>query len=354
MTTPAGPNVVPERPAQRRGADGPPFSWSASRERLLRRCARAYYLQYYAAHGGWAAAEGSPSWLAYRFKKLTTLPAAVGTAVHRAAGRCVRALVAREPLPGFSTLRRTAGAELNGVWRGARDGAVAFRRNPAAVAMLDEFVYGSGPDTTALERARATLDGSLRALTGCDDLWETIRRAPPEDVVTVDPFWSFALPPDDTTVYAAPDLLVRPSRDALWEVTDFKTGRPDGVIDQLLTYGVAARHGLGLPVDAGLRGRVVALGAPPSERVTTVALTVGDVDAMAEQIRVGVDRMQALLADRRRNAPLPLDAFPACADPRVCQYCAYRGLCHPQQFPTALTPIAVPADRVASVASLCE
>ncbi|GLC28269.1 PD-(D/E)XK nuclease family protein [Roseisolibacter agri] len=332
--SPGDPAPVAQRHASARG---PQFSWSESRARLLRRCRRAYYLSYYAAHEGWRAPAGTTSWLAYRLKKLTTLPALVGVAVHRAASTCARTLAAGGPLPSYRALRATAAAELNGGWRQARDGITAFLRRPAAVCMLDEFLYGHGPDAQALDRARAVLDGSLRALTTVDALWDGVRRAAPEDVIVLDPFWHFELPPDGTTVFAAPDLLVRPARDARWEVTDFKSGRPDHVIDQLLTYAVAAREGLGLDADDGMVGRVVALSGSPGERETTVLLTTDDLEAASARIRDGVGAMHALLRDVRRNLPLAADAFAPATNPATCRTCAFRGLCHPDDFPSRLT-----------------
>lgn len=328
---------------RRASARGPQFSWSESRARLLRRCPRAYYLSYYAAHEGWSAPVGSPAWLAYRMKKLTTLPALVGTVVHRAASSCARALAAGGPLPSFGALRAAAAAELNASWRQARDGLPGFLRRPAAVTMLDEFVYGHGPDAQALDRARAVLDGALRALTTAESLWDGVRSAAPEDVIVLDPFWCFELPPHGTTVYAAPDLLVRPAPGARWELTDFKTGRPDAVIDQLLTYGVAVRDGLGLDTSDGVVGRVVALAGAPTERETAVLLTPDDLDAAAERIRDGIGAMQALLGDVRRNVPLPADAFAPATNVGTCRTCAFRGLCHPGEYPSRLTDTAPPA-----------
>ena len=211
-------------------------------------------------------------------------------------------------------------------------------RDPAAVAMLDEFAYGSGPDASAVDGARALLEGALRALLDCDDVWDTVTSAAPQDVVIAEPFASFTLQPERLTIYAAPDLLVRPAADAMWQLTDFKTGRADGVIDQLLTYGVAARDGMGLAVAGGVVGRVVALGGGPADRSLVTVMGPDDLADAAARIRASVAEMQSLLRDTRRNLPLAPEAFAPAGDHGVCRRCQFRGICHPADYPTRLVP----------------
>ena len=58
------------------------FSWSPSRDRLYRNCARAYYFNYYGSWGGWERDAPAPARLAYRLKQMTNLPMFAGTVVH--------------------------------------------------------------------------------------------------------------------------------------------------------------------------------------------------------------------------------------------------------------------------------
>src|SRR5689334_3307695 len=98
----------------------PEFSWSNKRDTMLRECQQSYYLRYYASHNGWEAGAGPEARLAWALGKLTGVPAALGTAVHRRAVECADAVIAGEPLPDVDTLFSRARDELNAL-RESRD-----------------------------------------------------------------------------------------------------------------------------------------------------------------------------------------------------------------------------------------
>jgi predicted RecB family nuclease len=199
--------------------------------------------------------------------------------------------------------------------------------------MLAEFFYAEGPGPTVIDRTRASLESTLRALLACEDLWTRVAGASPEDVYLLDPFWSFRLARTDTRVYASPDLVVRARGETMWEVIDFKVGRTDGVIDQLLTYGVALRRGVELDVMEGLIGRVVSLGDVPHERELRAHLAPVDLDDAEERIAASIAEMRGNTADARRNLPRPPDVFRGVADPSACRTCQFRGQCYPALLP---------------------
>lgn len=309
----------------------PQFAYSESREGSFRRCQRAHYHATYTAWRGWSAPVGSDAWLAYRLKKATPLAAALGSVVHDAATRCVRAVLAARRLPTLHELRREAGDALNAIWANSRTGRQAFLRRPSNLPtpMLQEILYGEQPTPEMLARARAKLDRTLGNLLACDQLWTDVAAAGPSGVITVDRFYQFELAPGGLVVYAAPDLvLVAPGMRPV--IVDFKTSGADGVIDQILTYALAARDGLRLDVSDGCVGQVVALDAAPGDRVNCFPIFPEEIDAAAERIRANVARMHALLVDVPTNTPLPLDAYPQTANQRGCRGCTYRALCWPE------------------------
>ena len=316
----------------------PPFAYSDSRYRQYRRCPVAYYLQTYGSWRGWEASPNTTAWLAYRCKQATPLAALVGTAVHEAMESCVRALVARKAMPAFDRLRTDAAATLNTAWASSRRNRAAYLARPARIAapMLLELLYGTEPTSRTLDRLRQKLDSALGALIACDEFWEDVRRAAPSDVRLVDPFFSFALQSNTDAsalqVYAAPDLLVRPEADAPWIITDVKSGGTDGVIDQLLTYAVAARDGLRLPVGTGYVGQVVALGAAASDRILRFAITPDEIDDAARAVRENARALSCVVADPTINAPVPLDTIPGTKNESICRYCAYRAVCWPTRY----------------------
>lgn len=312
-------------------APNPEFAYSESRDAALRRCPRAHYHATFTAWRGWSAPAGSDSWLAFRLKKSTPLAAAVGSAVHDAATRCVRAVVGGHRLPTLQELRREAGDALNATWVHSRRGQQTFLRRPADLPtpMIQEILYGEVPTPETLGRARTKLDRTLGNLLACDQLWTDVAAAGPSGVITVDRFFRFELAPGGITVYAAPDLVLAPPG-VRPTIIDFKTSGADGVVDQVLTYALAVRDGLHVDVSDGCVGQVIALDAAPANRVIRFAVLPEDIDAAAERVRENVARMHALLADVPTNTPQPLEAFARTTNERTCRGCAYRALCWPE------------------------
>ena len=223
----------------------PEFTYSASADRRRRECARAHFHAIFTAHRGWLGAVGDRAWLAYRLKAAQPLAMALGIAVHEAAARCTRALLGGGSLPTVDELYIDAAAYLNTRWRNGRDARQQFWRRPKDAPLFLESLSRVGPTPEAFVRARQKLQRVLESLVACDEVWDWVRSADPGDVLLVDPFYRFPLVESTTGAlvpcYAAPDLLVRPRR-ARWHVVDWKSGRADGVIDQVLTYALAAHR----------------------------------------------------------------------------------------------------------------
>lgn len=238
-----------------------------------------------ASEGSHIANEGRcRAWLAYRLKAAAPLAAALGSAVHEATTTCVRALVAGQPLPSLDALRAQALQDLSERWHNSRRRLVDLWERPKAAPVFLEALYGERPDAAARTRAREKLERVLTHLVACSELWYGVRGAAPGDVRLVDPFHRFVLPdavlPEGVPVYAAPDLLVRDTVSGAWRIVDFKSGRSDGVVDQVLTYALAAERGRGLDVRSpAARGVVVALDAWPDDRLTVFSVTLEDLVA---------------------------------------------------------------------------
>lgn len=315
-------------------AEFPVVSYSESQERRRRQCARAHYHAVYTAHQGWDAPRATDAWLAYRLKKAVPLSAAIGTAVHAAATRCVKALVAGQSLPSFIELREEAGDALNQRWRNSRHRAKDFLRTPSRAPVYLESLYGKGPLRSELHRAAQKLDGALVALLRCEQVWDLVRSAAAGDVVLMDSFASMQVQgaTGATTCYGAADLIVRPKPDAQWHIVDFKTGGADGVVDQIMTYALVARDALALSVDDGCVGIVVSLGEHPDEAVSLFTVAPEDLSDAQSRLNTNIAAVRALIANQITGEPRPLDAFPMTKNARNCNWCAYRALCHPDQL----------------------
>jgi hypothetical protein len=234
--------------------------------------------------------------------------------VHDAASHCVVQLRAGHPLPDVAVLRRRCAEALNRTWRASREQRQAFWHRPRGVPMLEEALYGVGPSRVALHQAREKLERVLVALMGLTPLWCMVREAAAGDVRIVGRYNRFdlALAPNPLgaaagrksprasliTCYAAPDLIVRPSASQPTRIVDFKCGRGDAVIDQILTYGLAVQEGLRLDSPAGWMGAVAALdeaGDAASYPWSEFTIAPEDLADARSRITCSVGAMRALL-----------------------------------------------------------
>lgn len=136
-------------------------------------------------------------------------------------------------------------------------------------------------------------------------------------------------------LFAAPDLLTRDSTQLV--ITDLKTGRGDGVVDQLLTYAVALEDGLVPNVVAStpIRGQVVALG-DGADAMRQCGLDAADLVSARTRLVENINVLGAQQVDPALNPPHPMAAFRMRNDVRDCLRCGFRGLCHPQLYPLAV------------------
>lgn len=301
----------------------PELSWSHSRDRTLRECARRYYWQYYGSAGGWSPDASRTAAMAFRLKQLTTLEMALGTAVHECARMVATAIRDRRPRPARAALAAHCRAALNGLWRSSRDRA-AFEADPRGRPMLQALYYGREVGAEALERVRRKLERCVDNLVACP-VWAELARCDPAQVYVVDSLTAFLL--EGKTVYASPDLAYV-SAEGVCTLCDWKTGHPGEAGEQVALYALYARKALGITGEGEeVTGRVFLWGRSGEE----IRLTVGEpeVRAAGRRVQRSMAAMRTLLADPDRNVPLPMAAFPVLpSEARSrCPSCNFYGLC---------------------------
>jgi len=334
-------NLTSGQPNRREHMDIPPhpeLGWSLKRQRALDSCARLYYHLVYGAWDGWRAAPGDPAWHSYRLKHLVTPEQVVGIEVHERVREVVRAIRHREPVPTHAALYARSWIALG---RLREADLRAFLRRPKWHPVLVGVYYGWNADWDAAVRvAAARLDACLRDLLESPVL-EEIARCDPRHVLLPEPFdhVPFVVDGAPISLWAAPDLAhwrpAAPGEPRTLEITDWKTGRPDGAELQLAVYAVFLRARLRIPFAEGrFAGRVVCLGDGGGE--TRRELTRADLVSAAARIGDGVREMRRFLAEPPAPAPLPKEAFPMLPDgsPR-CGRCPFQQLCDADRAPAA-------------------
>ena len=313
----------------------PTFAWSESRARRYQECRRKHYHAVYTAHNGWLPDASPDRRLAWLMGKLVVgWPAALGTTVHRRAEECVRAGMQGRPMPTFAELRAAAARDLNTIYRNSRGRTADFWSDPQRWPVHEGSFYGEASWADDVARVATALDAALDALLSAVELWSIVAVAGPAGVWLPGRWPSFRLEPGGLTVYAAADVIVRPHPGAPAEVWDFKTGGGDGAVDQILTYALGAREGLGAPPGpaphARYLGRLVHLGAASTpDAYAPFAISDADLAGAATRVQASAAAMRSHLADASANRPSAIDAFPRTTQLWRCTHCPYRGLCEP-------------------------
>jgi hypothetical protein len=328
----------------------PPYvSWSHSKDRMLLTCARRFGLHYVESRGGGRPGATDQEREAFRLKQLKSLAAEIGSAVHRRAAECARAVIDGLPLPTLEELVARTREELNDLVRSSRN-LEAFLARPAQVPMLQEVYYDAAARLRPelVDRARTTMFTALETLHR-SPIWEELRRIPDPRaniIVLDDPFYHFDF--DGRRVYAAPDLVFRhPDRvgtaEESWCVVDWKVSRTPnlGDIDQVAVYGVTVVAGFGWPLVEGCEGRVVNLLLHQTDQFT---LTPDDLADAGRRILKGTERLWSILMDESGTPRrLTRDDFPMTTRAHECRHCAFKGACHPAPDVSPLDGVETPA-----------
>jgi hypothetical protein len=291
------------------------FSWSHSRDRAFRDCARQYWFNYYGYWGGWDAAADPRARDAYLLKKLTTRPMWVGTAVHRALeGRLREVRSGRPPADDAVEARMLDG--MRRFYRFSRDGG--YRRRPKEGGFFEHEYAVPVTDDEWRESAdharrclRAFLASPLRA---------RLDGLAPADFLSIDDLMDFSL--DGVKVNVALDLCVREAGGVT--IYDWKTGATDGAAtaDQLAVYALFAHERWDIPAD---RVALVEVNLASGRTVSHASAGV-DLDGARARIRASVAAMKACLVDPVANVAAE-DAFPLTENISKCGRCRFKRIC---------------------------
>lgn len=302
----------------------PPPSWSRSRHDKLRVCARRYYWHYYASWGGWDRDADPTSRRAYLLKQLTGLRRELGSSVHRRAFETGFRVAQGLDAPDLEELVDRTREELNRVVVASRD-RDGFVDRPRDHAFLRSVWYGEGLDDAEVERVRARIEPTHRALHG-HALWEGVRsgdwgiEAMDDPDSVADPRFEL----DGTPVYAEPDMVLRRS-DGRAVVVDWKSGEPrSGDRWQVALYALAIRADTG---EERFTGRIEYLA---EDRSVEVELESDDLERAARRARESLAEMRSLLEVPEENRAGGKGGFPLTENRSACRWCDYFELCEPE------------------------
>jgi len=325
------------------------FSWSLSRDRVLRECARKYWFTHYGMWGGWDRHADPRTREIYVLKNLKSRQMWAGTVVHDAIGRSIRLLRnGQEVLPAEEIIRITL-ARMRADWAASRLGT--NREDPKRTPGLLEHEYELPVSGAQWRDAADRVAVCLRNFYA-SPFFDRLKALPPGRWLEAEDLRSFDLPLDDgaVRVWVQMDAAFR-DEDGGIVIADWKTGRSRDSADdhraQLTCYALYALRAFGVPVE---RVRLVEFNLLANE-IIHHRVSAMDIEAARAFIQGSVRDMRTLLVDPDENLALEED-FARTADPAPCRRCPFLRVCWtPGVGPSASTPAAstraslLPCDR---------
>lgn len=291
------------------------FSWSHSRDRMFRECARKYWFNYYGAWNGWDARADPRVRDAYLLKKLTTRPMWVGSAVHLALEKRLRGVKAGRT-PSDDAVEGRMLDEMRRFFRFSRDGG--YRQRPKEGGFF-EHEYAA-PVTDDEWRASAELARRCLRTFLDSPLRTRLDALAPDDFLSIDDLMDFQL--DGVKINVALDLCIRDGHGVT--IYDWKTGATDtaATADQLALYALFAHETWGVPAD---RVSLIEFGLASGKMISHASAGV-DFDGARARVRASVAEMKARLVDPVANKAVE-EAFPIIEDAEKCRRCHFKRIC---------------------------
>lgn len=308
-------------------APGERLSWSWSRDRRLRECARKYFLHHYASRGGWQPEAPAPVRQAYVLRHLQSRHMWVGTVVHELIELALGAMRRGETVPvdglverGIRRMRAQYAESMQGL----------YWERPLQACGLVEHEYGENIAREEWQAQRDRMERCVRAFFALP-LVEAVQKKPLRSWLAIEALGSFDL--DGATIVVRPDLAWREGQGVF--IADWKTGmvRPEEERLQLATYGLYARRAWGVR-DEGITAVIVHLDTSEGGATVSEHHVGGAEFAATEQfIRDSVAAMRALVDS---GEPDPA-RFPMTENRERCPRCVFRRLCR-REDPARFAP----------------
>lgn len=300
------------------------FSWSLSRDRALRECARKYYFTHYGMWGGWDRRADPRTREIYLLKNLKTRQMWAGTVLHDAVRRSIRVLRnGQDVLPAEEIVRITL-ARMRADWVASRQGR--NREDPKRYPGLLEHEYGLPVDGARWREAADRVAACLRNFYA-SPFFDRLKALRPGQWLEAEDLRAFDLALGDHTVrvWVQLDAAFR-DEDGGILIVDWKTGRfresADDHRAQLTCYALYATRAFGVPVE---KVRLVEFNLLANE-VIQHRVSAMDIEAARAFIQGSVLDMRSLLADPDENLALEED-FARTADPAPCRRCPFLRVC---------------------------
>ena len=296
------------------------FSWSVSRDGVLRECPRKYYFSYYGHWGGWLANAPERTREIYVLKQLKNRATWVGQTVHDCIARTLHNISRSMPVLPVDEILSITRNIMRQDWRHSRSGR--YRENPRAYCGLFEHEYGIEVTDDEWRRVAEDVDLCLRTFYESEHYRE-LRDTPPSDYLEVEQFSSLDL--DSTELRIKLDCATRAKdRVVVWDWKTGKKGADTGLSIQMGCYALYASATYGARLEDVVTRRFDLSRGVMHERT----LTRPSLDEMLAYVRGSIADMLALLEDAAENRADEA-SFAKVERRGVCLKCNFLKVCNP-------------------------
>ncbi|NQU45412.1 PD-(D/E)XK nuclease family protein [bacterium] len=300
------------------------FSWSFSRHKTFAECRRRYYWHYYGSWGGWSPDGPDDARLAYRFKRMQSLPMWLGDLVHRMIERILGDMRNQETNT-LDAYQKQTRAWMNREWKQSLDGL--WKWKPKYNLNLFEHYYGVEITPKDREAARDKVFNCLANFM-TSEIFDRITRLKPAEWKTIESLEQFLV--GGCPAYLKIDCATQ--SEGRVSIYDWKTGREsDDTLTQLACYALYACQTWGVPVEKQILIPFYLDSGSFSETVPAAETLIETKDFILRSIG---EMTAALDSTMEENHASPAN-FALRDTPSICKRCFYYELCyHTRNLPS--------------------
>ncbi len=296
------------------------FSWSVSRDGVLRECPRKYYFNYYGHWGGWLRDAPERTRETYVLKQLKNRATWVGQTVHECIARTLQNISRGVPVLPVEEILSITRNIMRQDYRHSKSGR--YRQNPKAYCGLFEHEYDIEVSDEQWRNTADDVDFCLKTFYDSEH-FRKLRAAPPADYLEVEQFSSLYF--DGVELKIKLDCATRENHCVV--IWDWKTGKKEadpGLSIQMGCYALYARNTYRTRLEDVVTRRFDLNRGTLYEHI----LTEHSLDEILAYVRGSIADMLALLEDKAENTTEE-ERFAKVERRSVCLKCNFLKVCRP-------------------------
>jgi len=303
------------------------FSWSKTRDEVLKTCLRQYWFCYYGYWNGWLENAPERTHQIYVLKNLKNRRLWAGEKVHQCIQRSLNNIRKGVRVPPVDDMVSTTLDQMRADFRSSK--SKNYWKNPKSCGFL-EHEYEMEVTDEEWKEVAGHVETCLRNFYA-SDIYDGLKFHPKEEWLEVEEFSSFLL--DHTRINLVIDCAIREGGGVY--IYDWKTGKSlsESLSIQLGCYALYAMGKWNVPPEA-LSIIEYNLSFNKSNWFSSSYEEINDIRSY---IKGSIQDMQKLLVDVSNNLSMEEDRFARVENEHITSRCNFRKICMGKPGPSAET-----------------